>query len=515
MSILSTKSYKGPIKDKVRRTFWEHAIKSLTKKRENSRILRSSYIKRLWSYALNEVLRPNGFADSFDQSTLSNWLSFSDSSYKKKKADELKVAFLCGPEPQNDVEALLSLGVRVENIYAVELDSDTFQVANSQISSLYPTLKIFKGSIDEFVITYQVKFDIIYLDFTKSLLNKKVERTICRIMKSDVLEDLSIFAVNTCFPDNEEENIIKLSNYLYYQQNVEYSLFNETAEEGTYIDPFGEYPEDKFNKIISKNIEEAYSSYQTRYISNFLCLIKPFYRVINNAMFRNRLFSNQSLIQEMMEKFRKDETTYEEPQEYSLYHPYSAETDTFREETEMGHSYSIKDVTSIIYTFLDAEYSDYLDLLSESLKQLLPRLGGHFLGYYEWQLNLFCDIPMPHLILELLIYQLGHPYHINFDNHKRWRYKEKERAMCMDVFTLDKCRALYEWLPMIEHYESMIMSQERQLITRICIDAIRKHIRTDIPRQFFGGALIGINEKEWSQEYYAPKREIINIEGTL
>lgn len=505
-------TYKGLIKDKVRQSFWKHAIDSLTNNRENSRILKSIYVKNLWSFALDEVLISNGLVDSLDCSVLENWLSFSDSSYKQKKADELKVALLCGPEPENDVDVLLSLGVRVENIYAVELDSDTFQLANSRISSLHPTLKIFKGSIDEFVITYQVKFDILYLDFTASLLNKKVERTLCKIMNSDVLEDLSIFAVNTCFPDNEEKSVVKLSNYLYYQQNVEYSLFNEEAEDGTYVEsPFNDYEEDVFKGIVDNNTEEAYSCYQTRYIANYLSLIKPFYRVINNALFRNRLF-NDSFIRAMMEKFKKEETTYEEPQEYSLYHPYSAETGTLREEKESGYTYSVQDVTSIIYTFLDATYDDYQDQLSDQIKQLLPILEGGFLGYFEGRRSYFCDIPMPHLILELLVYQLGHPYHINFDNHKRWRYKEKERAMCMDIFSLDKCRALYEWLPMVEHYDAMITNPERQLIARICIDAIRKHTRQEIQRQYYGGALIGVNDKDWCPEYYVHRRETIEIE---
>ena len=113
---------------------------------------------------------------------------------------------------------------------------------------------------------------------------------------------------------------------------------------------------------------------------------------------------------------------------------------------------------------------------------------------------------------ELLVYQLGHPYHINFDNHKRWRYKDKERAMCMDIFSLDKCRALYEWLPMVEHYNAMITNPERQLIARICIDAIRKHTRQEIQRQYYGGALIGVNDRDWCPEYYVHKRETIDIE---
>jgi hypothetical protein len=76
----------------------------------------------------------------------------------------------------------------------------------------------------------------------------------------------------------------------------------------------------------------------------------------------------------------------------------------------------------------------------------------------------------------------------------------------MDIFTVDKCRALYDWLPMIEYYPNNLHNKERQIITRMCIDAIKKHLHYFIPRQFYGSALIGINEEEWSTNYEIPTR---------
>ena len=48
--------------------------------------------------------------------------------------------------------------------------------------------------------------------------------------------------------------------------------------------------------------------------------------------------------------------------------------------------------------------------------------------------------------------------------------------MCLDIFTLDKSRTLYDWIPMLEYFIYDMQDNNRQMITRMCIDAIGKQL---------------------------------------
>jgi hypothetical protein len=51
-----------------------------------------------------------------------------------KKASELQVLFLSGPEPLNDLEIMMELGIRPENVWAVESDKEMFDHAHRHLS---------------------------------------------------------------------------------------------------------------------------------------------------------------------------------------------------------------------------------------------------------------------------------------------------------------------------------------------------------------------------------------------
>ena len=83
--------------------------------------------------------------------------------------------------------------------------------------------------------------------------------------------------------------------------------------------------------------------------------------------------------------------------------------------------------------------------------------------------------------------------------------------MCLDIFTLDKCRALYDWIPMLEYFIYDMQDNNRQMITRMCIDAIGKQLLHIVDEIFEGSALVGINEFEWSINKELPNREEISV----
>lgn len=517
-------TYKQNIKEDSREVIWEHSIKSLTERRLQSRILNPEYINNLWKFAFDDHLLKYNLVDIVNSKYLSDWHSFSDQTYGSKKADELKVAYLCGPEPENDLNHLIKLGVRIENIYAFESDKKYYNQALKSIKDNYPTLKIFHGKIDHFFKSSLIKFDIIYLDFTSSIMGResKVYQTISILFENQALNNLSCLITNTCYPDKTDENIDFLSSYFHYQSCYDYLVYDSTNTdgEGRFVENNQAYGIDDikdFKPIVKKNFDFAYSAFQTNFIINYSNLILPITNILSNPILFKRLFKADSkVILEELEKFEQNWSIYLEADRYSLFHffqelingksPLSKAWSTFITENKYDRK-SMNTAVKFFYMLLNAPNDGFMKILSDPMKLAISeimnnipdRIGGS-------QNGLFCDIPMIHLWLELSINQLGYVYHQNTENHRRYSYKAKERNMCIDIFTFDQCRSLYDWLPMIDYYGEDLKIIERQILTRMCVDAIGKQSYQILGNQYYGSAIACINDQPWSKNHFFKNR---------
>ncbi|WP_152669054.1 hypothetical protein [Paenibacillus sp. DMB20] len=90
--------------------------------------------------------------------------------------------------------------------------------------------------------------------------------------------------------------------------------------------------------------------------------------------------------------------------------------------------------------------------------------------------------------------------HSQMFNHRRYSYTAKVRRMFTDIFTFDRCRAFYDWIPLIEFYGANVATLERQMILRSCIGAIggKQLGFTPIPIYDSGVSVIGMFEEEWA-----------------
>ncbi len=504
---------------------WEHAINSLTTNRENSKILNAKYVERLWDHCYEEILYKHLKLSKANESYLKSWLDFSASIYSTKKTSELKIAYLCGPEPINDLSKMLNLGVSIENVWAFESDKEHFQSALENIQSTYPTLKVFNGKIDTFLEFSPLKFDIIYLDFTAPIFsdNQKPYKTIHAIFDQQALSELGILIVNSCFPDKDDCSKDFLKSYFKYQTWVENTITSNDPEEyhdGSYGESFevhGIYEDDEILKYIDKNFWYSYSAFSTHYPSYYANMIQPIFRVLKNPVTRKRIFNNdKGELNKSIGHFTSKEEYYEEPTEYAFQNFLSdlggcKTNDSFLKyfqvsENQVSRSHAV----DVMYLYKHSVYDNYQNILSPTLQDAIPQIMRNIPDSRGGLMGLFCDIPMIHLWLELAINQYGYVHHSNVENHKRHCYTAKEREMCIDIFTYDQCRSLYDWLPMIEFYAHDLSITERQMITRICIDAIGKHRLYNFSELYYASALIGMGEKSWAMPKSFDKRENIN-----
>ena len=113
------------------------------------------------------------------------------------------------------------------NVWAFESKNSTYNTALANAKKQYRSLKIFNGPFGVFCTIFPIKFDIVYLDFTSSLLDTSgvVFSTIHDLFDTGILSTLGCVAVNTTVPDMSEENIEFLASYFLHQPFVEGTIY--------------------------------------------------------------------------------------------------------------------------------------------------------------------------------------------------------------------------------------------------------------------------------------------------
>ena len=520
-------TYKQVVKEASRRLLWKNAVRTLTQNRTSSRVISPNYMDRLWEYCKEEMASIERLPN-MDNVVYEEWKRYADLQKGTKIASELKVAFFCGPEPENDVVHLLELGVLLENIYAFEYDKKIFEEAVASLHNTYPSLKIFNGKIETYVTLNHTKFDIIYLDFTKSLISEY--KVVAQILDSNALSDIGVLIVNTTYPDITEENVKFLAEYFLFRSFIEYTAIYDSTKDNDVTE--GEedcsfvascsshciYDIETLIPMIKAHFRDAYSAFQTNFIITYSNLIKPITAVLNNKILHNRLFTSKSKLCNILEdknRFSEMEINYANaPLLYTAFANISNDSwKSFFASKDKGMCYSRLESLKILEMFLYAKYEDYQDIMSPKLKTELSVIERNIIEKNYNASGLFCDVPMLHLWLQLMILQMGYPYHHNSQRQKRFSYTAKERLMCLDIFTLDTCRELYDSLSMMEYYSNDMLIPERQIVTRMCMDAIVKQAHWQLGQLYYGAHLIGINEKIWSRNHCFPRRININSEG--
>ena len=167
-------TYKQDIKEKAREEIWKHAIRSLTSNRNESKVISEDYIRDAWDYINFKCQYTKDYfaTQEIDVQYLNDWVDFSERLYNSKRASDLKVVYLCGPEPENDLNVMIKYGIKIENVWAIESKENIYKRAIESVRERYINLKIFHGNIKDFFEIYNYKFDIIYLDFISPIFSK-------------------------------------------------------------------------------------------------------------------------------------------------------------------------------------------------------------------------------------------------------------------------------------------------------------------------------------------------------
>ena len=80
-----------------------------------------------------------------------------------KEPGDLKVLYLSGPEPLNNLSVLMKFGINPHNVWAIESDKRTFDVALKPLQESGIPLKLHLGTLSKFFETYNSGISISFI----------------------------------------------------------------------------------------------------------------------------------------------------------------------------------------------------------------------------------------------------------------------------------------------------------------------------------------------------------------
>jgi hypothetical protein len=604
--------YIEPSKNKIRNLLISSAIETLTTSRQSSTLASRDYVRKVRDYLsdpqTNQYELTQHFASLLSDETIEKWENFYDSIVQTKKSENLKVAYLSGPNPENDLRILVENGVLPENVWAFEMDNNTYSVAvSSALESEFPFIKIVNSNIDSFLETSPQRFDIIYLDFCGPLpsSDSKTLAVITKVLQKHAIAPLGVLITNIALPECTDNNaptrkaISKIvATYLYPKPFLENFLNKDDFEYENWTESASCHGIDFIDwiNLVEGDLEHFYGQYITRLIidhASFISSCDRFPCEINSPLFHKFFNIPKSSRKELNDKIKRfieisnvnelydDRYTFAEhtdvveddfyPSDLDDRYTFAEHTDvveddfypsdlddccTFTEHTDVveddfypsdlsmefemyptlwslsvlnavsensndedfkklsrtflkelneknsSHSLIVKNISQL--TYLLTEHEGQNSYLSNTIKKI--KENHNFSNYYN-----FCDLVLFHQILELLFRQIACPYHVNIEKTKRWSYKSdgKHTQMFSDMFVLDECRYLYDWMPTMDMISNGFQNLERQFSYRFALDAISKHRHWYNQEYFFGTAVVSMCKRNDFEPKVLSRREFI------
>jgi|WetSurMetagenome_2_1015567.scaffolds.fasta_scaffold123276_2 hypothetical protein len=204
--------YRNPIKQRVRERILSHAVQSLTHDRQQSAVVRRDELSHVVDYALN-IFRDDAITSDTARE-YREWDSFSETRMVPKGAADLKVLYLCGPEPMNDLKILMAYGISPHNVWAIESHEGEVKEALEELRHSNTALKVHHGSLSEFFEHYPDTFDLVYDDACATFLEGKPNtlEAVLKLFEFNRLEPLSVLITN--FAQIQPERIERLTSII-------------------------------------------------------------------------------------------------------------------------------------------------------------------------------------------------------------------------------------------------------------------------------------------------------------
>ncbi len=280
--------YNQEVKKHCRTRLIQHAVKSLTTDRSTSVCVKRDHVRRVWQQLheteeAQKCFQPHLRKKIEDE--IEKWEMFHDSQVQARKPSDLRVCFLCGDNPINDLEVFVENGVLCQNVWAIEKDSKVLEEAWQNVAkSNMRNIRLFKGDLLTCLKDLEGQFDIIYFDACGTLPSAKQNtlKTIGYIFLYNKLTSPGALITNFSFPPEQEHvandsHVSERSSFEHItKEYLQYRLWNTKHQD------YGTYEQLREAKIDSQSIDEKYGDYITFQVIDSAYLYIPAYRMLSS-----------------------------------------------------------------------------------------------------------------------------------------------------------------------------------------------------------------------------------------
>lgn len=548
----SEQSYNQPEKETIRQRVIAHAVTSLTKERASSPVVTAAEFERTMDYCQRFLDKHCGRKLwNAVKPVAEDWQSLHQSRVGAKKAEDLHVLFLAGPDPTADLMAFKRVGVPFTNIWAIEGDRSTFRQAIGILGREGIPLKVHHGNLQKFFSMVPQQFDIVYFDACGPLFggDPNTINVVRELFVNQRLAPLSVLITNFSEPcPNLDPTIINrrllasiakkfpgilpaaaVSPDMLGPKNTSGKPGEQSSDEKNLLKwgrliglwSYAHGDDDTWTQHFDEFVETEvlpdllghYSRFTTEFIIRFAGQLLPWWRIVALPGSRREYFSNEQALARAVKESHSVVEAWSHPLYPALRHVLLAET--FLEKNNPLHEFYFKEAlerttlsqavkaVSLIRNFFESEWGDTFfstqhirDACSPNLVKVLQNFR-----WFDHGKRVFCQDPLPDLITDLLAGLYGYPYHTNTRKLDRIAYKAKDTVMLTDVFVFDQARYLYDLLPTLPFFEEAFPIPQ-QLVLRVCMDAIHRHSQFGCSDLFQGADLAALGEEGFS--YWSP-----------
>lgn len=504
-------TYKQKIKNQVRHTIIREAVESLTVGRSNACCVRNSYVRDLYDYfACQSETHEQIEAAKIDPSYIREWEHMQSSIIGFKRPDELSVCYLSGPEPENDFQEFVALGILPQNIWAFECEKRTYMYALSSVDgSSYMQPKIIKSSVEQFFVNSPKKFDIVYIDACASLISDQhALRCVSSLFQNHRLNSPGILITNFAFLDCS--NCLEINQYIdiISRYNIIHNNRNAYLVDNNGKIQFCNDLDEKQKIQVSENLEDAYGDFVTTMICDAASITIPSLRFCNSN-YLQKISPTKPVISQQYTfpiiNSIKDNTLYK----FLAFNCFLKQKNTDHPGIERAHKLAAElSGTQASFDLLSCLRK--LHKIRCDMAAVCPDLKD-VIDFFDFgnKLYQFLDKPNRILFLDSVINQLSYPMHYVSNKATRLSYVAKEKRMFTDLLLFDECRYIYDWIPAIHQIPKSFSNPSWQYTFRFGLDGLIKQRINYNNEFFFQGSVVSKSIPGFEAQNF-PKRKKIN-----
>jgi hypothetical protein len=531
-ALVPVTTYKQRVKNKVRNFLIKQAVVALTKRRQQSLLVTKEGFEAITTHfndLLLQALRfppPEALAYRFRfEQVKREWYQLYDAVCLPKKAAQLKVLYLAGPEPLNDIQVLVKNGILLANIWAVEAEKSVYQAALNELKANGVQIKLHRGSLKEFFEQVPHEFDIVYFDSCSPLVspNANPVETLAQLFLNKRLTGLSVLITNFSEPrENLDWGQLMAPWFIPRRDDapaVDHECYLETEERADYPDQYAVF--------IRKHLPAYYDKFITHFIACLAAEMVPMWQSLSLSSVRNTQFLQDKPLRQLLADLRHEHVEVNSLEEWiiKVHHhllavaayPLLNWVRLARQELDNAHplrrfletgrgQISLGD-TLYVYSLLKRFEENGFGLNTSTAAVCSPELRTVLADtdFFDRNMRLTTDTPMKNLLVDLLYGAYGYPHLANAGVSAAIKYQAKDTAMYSNLFVFDQCRYLYDFLPTMELLPDFFKDPLRQVIIRGCIDGIHRNHFTLNPDVFRWGFVEDLGDPRFRQSHLADR----------